>query len=225
MKQKKIRTRKQTALRRLGQLFTAVVIVALYSGANLSPRQAAGDIAARLDMEENKAFIECVYDPNLPESKTALRYLVDNGQAMMLCTVKWNLFMGWYDWDWCKVETWEDAPLYAGLLSHTKDGRALHYLFARIEDEQIAEVSLFFDRFSYTEDGTVIGKARSGISIPKGAIFRAENGTRYLLASVTDALPMNPYDTVRYQEMHLLGYDRSGAVVAEEEVYWMNWGS
>ena len=170
MKQEKVRTRKQTALRRLGQLFTVVVIVALYSGANLSPRQAAGDIAEHLDMEENKEFIECVYDPSLPETKTTLRYLVDNGQAMMLCTVKWDLFMGWYDWDWCKVEAWEDAPLHAGLLSHNK------------------------------------------------------NGERYLLTSVTDALPMDPYDTVRYQEIHLLGYDRSGAVIADEEVYWQSWG-
>ena len=224
MKQKKVRTRKQTALRRLGQLFTVVVIVALYSGANLGPRQAAGDIAQHLDMEENKDFIECVYDPTLPETKTALRYLVDSDHAMMLCTVKWDLFMGWYDWDWCKAETWEDAPLHAGLLSHEKDGQALHYLFARIEDERIAEVSLFFDRFSYTEDGTYIGKARSGISLPKDAIFRAENGRRYLLASVTEALPMDPYDTVRYQEIHLLGYDRSGTVIVDEEVYWSSWG-
>lgn len=225
MKQEKILTRKRTALRRLGQLFTVVVIVGLYSGANLGPRQAVGNIAQRLDMEENKEFIECVYDPALPETKTALRYLVDNGQAMMLCTVKWDLFMGWYDWDWCKVETWEDAPLHAGLLSHTKNGQSLHYLFGRIDDERIAEVSLFFDRFSYTEeDGTLIGKARSGISVPKDAIFRAENGERYVLTSVTDALPMDPYNTVRYQEIHLLGYDRSGAVVADEEVHWTSWG-
>ena len=225
MKQEKVRTRKQTALRRLNQLFTVVLIAAVYCGANLGPRQAARDIAEHLDMEENKAFIECVYDPSLPETKTALRYLVDNGQAMMLCTVKWDLFMGWYDWDWCKVEAWEDAPLHAGLLSHNKNGQSLHYLFARIGDERISQVSLFFDRFSYTEDGTLIGKTRSSISIPKDAIFRSENGGRYLLTSVTDALPMDPYHTVRYQEIHLLGYDRSGTVIADEEVRWASWSS
>ena len=225
MKQEKVRTRKQTALRRLNQLFTVVLIVAVYCGANLGPRQAARDIAEHLDMEENKAFIECVYDPSLPETKTALRYLVDNGQAMMLCTVKWDLFMGWYDWDWCKVETWEDAPLHAGLLSHRSDDQFLHYLFARMDDERIAEVALCFDRFSYSADGTLIGKTRSSISIPKDAIFRSENGGRYLLTSVTDALPMDPYNTVRYQEIHLLGYDRAGTVIADEEVRWASWSS
>ena len=225
MKQEKVRTRKQTALRRLGQLLTVVTIVTVYSGASLFPRQAVGDIAEHLDMEKYKDFIECVYDPSLPETKTALRYLVDNGQAMMLCTVKWDLFMGWYDWDWCKVETWEDAPLHAGLLSHRSDDQFLHYLFARMDDERIAEVALRFDRFSYSADGTLIGKTRSSISIPKDAIFRSENGGRYLLTSVTDALPMDPYNTVRYQEIHLLGYDRAGTVIADEEVRWASWSS
>ena len=51
MKQEKVRTRKQTALRRLNQLFTVVLIAAVYCGANLGPRQAARDIAEHLDMD------------------------------------------------------------------------------------------------------------------------------------------------------------------------------
>ena len=36
---------------------------------------------------------------------------------------------------------------------------------------------------------------------------------------------MDPYNTVRYQEIHLLGYDRAGTVIADEEVRWASWSS
>ena len=53
------------------------------------------------------------------------------------------------------------------------------------------------------------------------AFFRGDNGKRYLLCES----PFGAEDTCWIQHLTAYAYDKTGRLIAEEEVFWQEWGS
>lgn len=217
---KTLDTRPKRAVRLARRLFTLLVIATLFCGVNLTPRQAVADIADRVDMKGGNTFITAFYDGTLPITRFSRQYLVDGENAILLCAVSPSI-MGWYDRDWCKVETWDGAPVHAGLRMHTQGGKRTAWLFGRVDHGYIDTLSLHADAIVW-EDNTH-RKVTQTFEVPRDAIFRGKNDRRYILAPVE--IPYDEEDTIRYRSFRILGYDYSGAVLADEEVNFQSWST
>ena len=180
MKKGKAPTRRRRVKRLLKWIFTVLVIACLYGDYNFAPRQAVSDIADLQDMKENKVYLKCFYDGTLPVNRLGLQYLVENDDALMLCSVNWSPF-GWYDRDWCKVETWDGAPVHAAIRSHSQGERSTHYLFGRM-DQKYPVLTLYY----LGEEGA--RNAQKSVVIPEEDMFCGESGDWYFVTKVEEAL-------------------------------------
>ena len=220
---KPILTRKQTALRRLALLLAIFLAASALNLVNLLPRQAVEDMADQQDIE-HPVVIRRFYDGTLPVTRFALQYLVEGDDAMMLCTTGYHPLGGWYDRDWCRVETWDGAPVHVGLRIHNQGGKRTAYLFGRVDNGHIDRFTLTFTEVTEGEGGT-IERVPHSMDLPASALFRGGNDRRYLLTSldfpwVEDA-PFAP----QFEDFRILGYDREGKVLADEEVPYQSWST
>lgn len=220
---KTLDTRPKRALRLAGRLFTLLVIAALFCGVNLTPRMAVADIADHVDMKGGNTFITAFYDGTLPITRFSRQYLVDGENAILLCAVSPSV-MGWYDRDWCKAETWDGAPVHAGLRMHTQGGKRTAWLFGRVDNGYIDSLSIHAAATVWEKDNTTHYEVTKVFEVPKEAIFRGKNDKRYILCPV-DGLVADASEYVQYRSFRVLGYDYSGAVLADEEVSFRSWST
>ena len=219
---KPILTRKQTALRRLALLLAIFLAASALNLVNLLPRQAVEDMADQQDIE-HPVVIRRFYDGTLPVTRFALQYLVEGDDAMMLCTTGYHPLGGWYDRDWCRVETWDGAPVHVGLRIHNQGGKRTAYLFGRIDDASVTALTLRFSQHLFPEGVESFQEVPHVLEVPREAVFRGENGNRYLLASIT--LPSAREKYPQFADFRILGYDREGKVLADEEVPYQSWST
>ena len=219
---KPILTRKQTALRRLALLLAIFLAASALNLVNLLPRQAVEDMADQQDIE-HPVVIRRFYDGTLPVTRFALQYLVEGDDAMMLCTTGYHPLEGWYDRDWCRVETWDGAPVHVGLRIHAQGGKRTAYLFGRIDDASVTALTLRFSQHLFPEGVESFQEVPHVLEVPREAVFRGENGNRYLLAPIT--LPSAGEKYPQFADFRILGYDREGKVLADEEVPYQSWST
>ena len=219
---KPILTRKQTALRRLALLLAIFLAASALNLVNLLPRQAVEDMADQQDIE-HPVVIRRFYDGTLPVTRFALQYLVEGDDAMMLCTTGYHPLGGWYDRDWCRVETWDGAPVHVGLRIHNQGGKRTAYLFGRIDDASVTALTLRFSQHLFPEGVDSFQEVPHVLEVPREAVFRGENGNRYLLAPIT--LPSAGEKYPQFEDFRILGYDREGKVLADEEVPYQSWST
>ena len=219
---KPILTRKQTALRRLALLLAIFLAASALNLVNLLPRQAVEDMADQQDIE-HPVVIRRFYDGTLPVTRFALQYLVEGDDAMMLCTTGYHPLGGWYDRDWCRVETWDGAPVHVGLRIHNQGGKRTAYLFGRIDDASVTALTLRFSQHLFPEGVESFQEVPHVPEVPREAVFRGENGNRYLLAPIT--LPSAGEKYPQFVDFRILGYDREGKVLADEEVPYQSWST
>ena len=222
-RKRKLSTRKRTALRRCGWLAAVVVLASVTGLYRFLPIQAVRVMADLKDIQHPRV-VERFYDGSIPVTRFALHYLVDGDDAMMLCTAGYHPLMGWYDRDWCRVETWDGAPVHAGVISHAQGGKRTAYLFGRVDNGYIDRFTLTFTELTEGEGGT-IERVPHSMDLPASALFRGGNDRRYLLTAldfpwVEDA-PFAP----QFEDFRILGYDHAGDVLADEEVFWRSWSS
>ena len=179
-KQRKMSTRKRTALRRCGWL-AAVVVLASVTGLYLFlPIQAVRVMADLKDIQHPRV-VERFYDGSIPATRFALHYLVDGDDAMMLCTAGYHPLMGWYDRGWCKAETWDGSALHGGIYTHCQGEREMSWLFGRVDDGTIGNLTL--ERTVEPLGGTPYTEAWS---IPREDLLE-KNGKRYILMKLDGA--------------------------------------
>ena len=220
---KKQPTRKKTALRRAALLALILLAASVLDLMNLIPRQSVWDMADTRDIQHPK-IIETYYDDSLPAARFALQHLVDGDDAMMLCSTGWNLFMGWYDRDWCKVETWDGAPIHAGIRIHSLGELHTADLFGRIDNGYITSLTLTFNAIT-TPAGQGVVRTPCVIEIPEDAVFRAKNDQKYLLTPIVLPYDLLDVDYPNFQDFRIIGYDHEGKVIADEEVFCQSWST
>lgn len=220
---KKLPTRAKRTMKRLAIL---LVLLAVVNGLGLycvTPWRSVRIMADICDVEHPEKITR-FYDPTLPIHRFALHYLVDGGDALMLCTSAYHPLAGWYDRDYCAVEAWDGAAVHAGLRMHTQGGKRTTYLFGRLDNGYIDSLSIHAAATVWEKDNTTHYEVTKVFEVPKEAIFRGKNDKRYILCPV-DGLVADASEYVQYRSFRILGYDYSGAVLADEEVNFQSWST
>lgn len=179
-KLKKAPTRKQTALRRCATLAAVVVLASVTRIYNFLPIQAVRVMADINDMQHPEV-VKRFHDGSLPVTRFALYYLVEDGDALMLCATGYHPLAGWYDRAWAKAETWDDAPLHGGIYTHTQGDKQSAWVYGRIENDAIKRVTLC--RVMETEVENDFDFAY--FPVPEEDVFE-RNGKRYILTQLHD---------------------------------------
>ena len=219
---KRYRSRKKKALLRGLMLAVLVTALSLSNAMNLLPRQALRDIA---DMQ-NLTDVEVIrgfYDNKLKAYRRARQYLVEGREGLMLCAVGWDPLMGWYDRDWCAVGTNDGNSLHIAFRGHGQGETYSGYFFGRLDDENIAHVGIW-------PEGEAVSWAVFGVEDTplETAIFRGENGKRYLLCDLSALSACGveiDREDVQYHGMTARAFDKEGNLLAEEEIHWQDWGT
>lgn len=220
---KKLPTRAKRTMKRLTIL---LLLLAVVNGLGLycvTPWRSVRIMADICDVEHPEKITR-FYDPTLPIHRFALHYLVDGGNALMLCTPAFHPLAGWYDRDYCAVEAWDGAAVHAGLVSHSQGDAEFMYLFGRIDNGYITAFTLHFHELTEGKDGGIERIQRS-VSVPADAIFWGENDKRYLLTPIQLPKSENARYFPQFQDLTLVGYDHTGKVLAEEEVFTQHWST
>lgn len=220
---KKLPNRTRRIAKRLVLLLLTLAVVNGLGVYCVTPWRSVEIIADVCDVESPEKITR-FYDPTLPIHRFALKYLVDGEDAMMLCTTAFHPFMGWYDRDWCRVETWDGAPVHAGLASHSQGEKRVMYLFGRVDNGYITEFTLEFNKLVEGKDGS-IQRIPCSVEVPASALFRAENDKRYLLTPMELPEDEDARFYPQFQDFRIIGYDYTGKVLADEEVYWQHWST
>ncbi len=219
---KKYRGRKEKALRRAAVIALLIAALCATNAVNFLPRQAVRDIADKQNLTEPEV-IRSFYDNKLKVYRVARQYFVESEEGIMLCAVGFDPLMGWYDRDWCTVGTNDGNSLHIGYRGHQQGDAYSGYFFGRLDDEDIAHVAIWLE-------GEAVSWAVFGVedTALEDAIFRGENGKRYLLCDLA-ALSASGVEVDReemlYHTMTARAFDKEGNLLAEEEVHWHDWGT
>ena len=219
---KPYRSRKKKALHRALILAALILALSLTNAMNFLPRQALGDIMDKQNVSEMEV-VRSFYDNKLKVYRCARQYLVEGKEAVVLCAVGFDPLMGWYDRDWCAVGTSDGNGLHIGYRGHQQGDAYSGYFFGRLDDEDIAHVAIWLE-------GEAVSWAVFGVedTALEDAIFRGENGKRYLLCDLA-ALSASGVEVDReemlYHNMTARAFDKDGKLLAEEEVHWHDWGT
>lgn len=212
---KKYRTRKEKFFRLAGMTLLLAALLSVTNAMNFLPGQAVRDIAETQNISEPQV-IRSFYTNKIKVYRSARQYLVEGKEGLMLCAVGWDLLMGWYDRDWCAVNTAGDEPVYLGYRGHQQGEDYVAHAFGRVDDEKVARI-VFRCRIGLEEI-----EYRTW-EVPREAFF-SENGRRYFLAE-TDAFNPKAQEDFSLHSMEALVYDENGALISEAEVRWHDWGS
>lgn len=218
----KYRTRKEKAFRRAAVIALLIAALCATNAVNFLPRQAVRDAADSQNMGEF-TVIRSFYDGKLRCYRMARQYMVESADALLLCAVGWDFFMGWYDRDWCAVGTGDGNGLHIGYRGHQQGDAYSGYFFGRLDDEDIAHVELWLEGDAVSQ--AVFGAEDTAL---EDAIFRGENGKRYLLcdlAALSASGAEVDWEEVPYHTMTARAFDKDGKLLAEEEVHWHEWGT
>lgn len=219
---KKYRGRKEKALRRAAVIALLIAALCATNAVNFLPRQAVRDVADKQNLTEPEV-IRSFYDNKLKVYRVARQYFVESGEGIMLCAVGFDPLMGWYDRDWCTVGTNDGNSLHIGYRGHQQGDAYSGYFFGRLDNEDIAHVAIWLE-------GEAVSWAVFGVedTALEDAIFRGENGKRYLLCDLA-ALSASGVEVDReevlYHTMTARAFDKEGNLLAEEEVHWHDWGT
>ncbi len=212
---KKYRTRKEKFFRLAGMTLLLAVLLSVTNAMNFLPGQAIRDMAETQNISEPRV-IRSFYTDKLKTYRFARQYLVEGKEGLMLCAVGYDLLMGWYDRDWCAVNTAGDDPVYLGYRGHGQGESYVAHAFGRVDDKSVARI-VFRCRMGVEEE-----RYRNW-EVPQEAFF-SENGRRYFLAE-TDAFDQRAQEDLALHSMEALVYDESGKLLTEAEVRWHDWGS
>lgn len=219
---RKYRSRKEKALRRAAVIALLIAALCATNAMNFLPRQAVRDAADSQNMGEF-TVIRSFYDGKLRCYRMARQYMVESADALLLCAVGFDPLMGWYDRDWCAVSTDDGNGIHMGYRGHQQGEAYSGYFFGRLDDEDIAHVAIWLE-------GEAVSWAVFGVedTALEDAIFRGENGKRYLLCDLA-ALSASGVEVDReemlYHNMTARAFDNDGKLLAEEEVHWHDWGT
>ena len=219
---KKYRGRKEKALRRAAVIALLIAVLCATNAVNFLPRQAVRDIADKQNLTEPEV-IRSFYDNKLKVYRVARQYFAESREGIMLCAVGFDPLMGWYDRDWCTVGTNDGNSLHIGYRGHQQGDAYSGYFFGRLDNEDIAHVAIWLE-------GEAVSWAVFGVedTALEDAIFRGENGKRYLLCDLA-ALSASGVEVDReevlYHTMTARAFDKEGNLLAEEEVHWHDWGT
>ena len=219
---RKYRSRKEKALRRAAVIALLIAALCATNAMNFLPRQAVRDAADSQNMGEF-TVIRSFYDGKLRCYRMARQYMVESADALLLCAVGFDPLMGWYDRDWCAVGTSDGNGLHIGYRGHQQGDAYSGYFFGRLDDEDIAHVAIWLEGEAVS--WVVFGVEDTAL---EDAIFRGENGKRYLLCDLA-ALSASGVEVDReemlYHNMTARAFGKDGKLLAEEEVHWQSWGS
>ena len=219
---RKYRSRKEKALRRAAVIALLIAALCATNAMNFLPRQAVRDAADSQNMGEF-TVIRSFYDGKLRCYRMARQYMVESADALLLCAVGFDPLVGWYDRDWCAVGTSDGNGLHIGYRGHQQGDAYSGYFFGRLDDEDIAHVAIWLEGEAVS--WVVFGVEDTAL---EDAIFRGENGKRYLLCDLA-ALSASGVEVDReemlYHNMTARAFDKDGKLLAEEEVHWQSWGS
>ena len=219
---RKYRSRKEKALRRAAVIALLIAALCATNAMNFLPRQAVRDAADSQNMGEF-TVIRSFYDGKLRCYRMARQYMVESADALLLCAVGFDPLMGWYDRDCCAVSTDDGNGIHIGYRGHQQGETYSGYFFGRLDDEDIAHVAIWLE-------GEAVSWAVFGVedTALEDAIFRGENGKRYLLCDLA-ALSASGVEVDReemlYHNMTARAFDKDGKLLAEEEVHWHDWGT
>ena len=219
---KRYRSRRKKALHRALLIAALVAALTLTNAMNFLPRQALDDIAQTQNISKPKV-VSVFYDDKLKCYRFARQYLAEGEEGLMLCAIGWDPLMGWYDRDWCTVGTNDGNSLHIGYRGHQQGEAYSGYFFGRLDDEEIAHVALWLE-------GDAVSRAVFGLEDTplENAIFRGENGKRYLLCDLAALSALDAaFDkgAVQGHTITARAFDKEGNLLAEEEVCWQDWGT
>lgn len=220
---KKIYSRPRRIVKRLVILLLTLMVLNGLGLYRVTPWRGVRAIADLCDVEKPEKITR-FYDATLPIHRFALKYLVDGENAMMLCTTAFHPLMGWYDRDYCRVETWDGAPIHAGLASHSQGEKEVMYLFGRVDNGYITEFTLEYNKLVEGKDGG-IQRIPCSVEVPASAIFWGENEKRYFLTPMQLPEDADARYYPQLQDFRIIGYDHTGKVLADEEVFRQHWST
>lgn len=211
-KTKKQLTRKRRALRRSILLVAVIALLTITDLYYFFPMQAVKVMADMKDVEQ-PVVVKRLYGTELPRNGYTMRYLIDGEQAVMLCTVGYNPFMGWYDGAYSHVEKEKGRTLHAGLETYQKADTVEQYLFGRIDDPEITQLVLLFRvhiDWEQEYDWQMV-------TIPKEDLFE-KDGKHYFLSQKDIG-----FVDGGWWEFELHGLNEQGSVIETAEVHWTSW--
>lgn len=209
---KRYRSRKKKALLRGLLLVVLVTVLSLTNAVSFLPQQAAYRIAEIQNVAQPR-ILRSFYDHKLKVYRFARQYLMEGEEALILCAVGWDPFSGWYDRDWSAVRTQDGNGFHVGYRGHQQGNAYSGYFYGRLDDERMSLVKL---RWKDAEKERWYEE-----ELYEDAFFQGGNGKRYLLKESS----FGAEDTRWFQHMTAYAYDETGVLLAEEKVFWQEWGS
>lgn len=177
MKQPKVLpTRKKAALRRIIRL--AVVLVLAWQFFHLGLVLPVQGIYGAVE-RGGATGTRVIAREWVPDFRaTQLFYLMGSEEATVLADTSLGLF-GWESGFECTLDCTEGASLYAGERSMTRQdpNQALHYYFGRVDDPEIASVTVSIQMETY-ENGQMQRREIERLEVPE---LLEQSGYRYFL--------------------------------------------
>lgn len=221
MKKNKLPTRKQLALRRLAlALITLLAVNHVFQCFFLLPMQAVRHSEEAYGVHST-AVVKRRWLSEMQNSR--LLYLCAGEETLSLWGVNFEFPMGWVSWEGGVVDCSDEKPLHASWTymanrrphsTYMRDWERQYHLFfcGRLDDWDICKLDI---RISYEvsgEDGTFEPRQSTWTVTD----FPEKGGRRYFLAeTVPEDLPMVSH---YIQNIILTAYDRSGNIVAEQDL-------
>lgn len=207
-KRKKLRTRRQTTLKRFFIMAVVMILVNHFMILGLLlPIQAIRKVEERQGTGRTKVVTRV----HVPEIYAAmLLYLTENENTTVLADTHLSLY-GWMPDFGTALDCTSGAPLYAGRVCLYHDGESVSYFFGRVDDPAIETVSVRLFAFEVDEmSRRVPGEEVECLTAPK--LYEKE-GRRYFL--LRDA---GRDSGERLPIPIAIGYDSGGNEVARLEI-------
>ncbi len=207
--EKRTRTRREKALRRLAAVVVLAAVLALLEGYCFLPSQAVRNV------EENAhtgptALVADLGGLGLKETGWSRVYLSANDNAMLITLSRFSALYGWSDYGMGALDCSEDASFHVSTYSMSKlragDDNWKWYIFGRVDDPAGETVSV---RTCLMETGESIGEA---VVIPRSD-WLVHKGRSYFITE------MPRYDREEYGWLRVDAelLDGAGETLAREE--------
>ena len=200
--QKRILTRRQSALRAAAITLAAMVFVVhvMHIGL-LFPVQAVWQLEERAGVEHTRV-VKRSHTPEI--QKTNIAFLSENDEATLFSSCYLTIY-GWMANFHVALDCTTGEPLYAGVNYMSRDENRAWYFFGRVDDPAIqrVEISLCettYDNMSYAHAGEEVHRM-AGIPLEE------QSGRRYFLAKYTGGWD---YETHIKVCPVVIGYDGDG---------------
>ena len=201
-KQKRILTRRQSALRAAAVTLAIMVFVVhvMHIGL-LFPVQAVWQLEERAGVEHTRV-VKRSHTPEI--QKTNIAFLSENDEATLFSSCYLTIY-GWMPNFGVALDCTTGEPLYAGVNYMSRDENRAWYFFGRVDDPAIqrVEISLCSEEYDSNSYPIVGEEVHRMAGIP----LEEQSGRRYFLAKYTGGWDYETHITVCPV---VIGYDGDG---------------